>query len=212
MRMPRELFMQEDRPMKILHIDSSTTGSQSVSRVLSAAIVEHLKQKHPEAEVERLDLGTEPLDHLNPVTTGAIRRSEEQQDETMKQAAPAERAVLDQFFAADVVVIGAPMYNFSIPSQLKSWIDRLGAPGRTFSYSEAGPQGLAGGRRVIVASSRGGEYQMDGPNEHQETYLRDFFAFIGLPDLEFIRAEKTGFGPEAVEHAIAAAKQEIAKL
>jgi FMN-dependent NADH-azoreductase len=198
--------------MRILHIDSATTGHDSVSRELSAAIVAHFKGKHADAEVTVLDLGTMPLPHLDHVTTGAIRRPLEAQTEDMKVAFPAERAVLDQFLASDVVVIGAPMYNFTIPSSLKAWLDRLGVPGVTFSYSEAGPQGLAGGRRVIIASSRGGQYEMDGPMEHQETYLRDFFGFIGIDNLEIIRVQRIGFGPEVREQEMADAREAIAKL
>lgn len=198
--------------MRILHIDSATTGAHSVSRELSAAIVAHLKNKHAGAEVTVLDLGTMPLPHLDPVTTGAIRQPADQHTDDMKVAFPAERAVLDQFLGSDIVVIGAPMYNFTIPSSLKAWLDRIGVPGVTFGYSEKGPEGLAGGRRVIVASSRGGQYEMDGPMEHQETYLRDFFGFIGIDNVEFIRAERIGFGPEVREQAIADAKEAIAKL
>ncbi len=198
--------------MKLLHIDSATTGENSVSRELSKAIVDHFKAKDPAIEVTELDLGTAPLPHLDHVTTGAIRLPQDQHSEDMKAAFPGERAVLDQFLASDIVVIGAPMYNFTIPSALKSWIDRLGVPGVTFGYSEKGPEGLAGGRRVIIASSRGGAYEIGGPVEHQETLLRDFFGFIGIPEVEFIRAEKIGFGPEARATAIAAAREEIAKL
>ena len=198
--------------MKILHIDSATTGAHSVTRELSAAIVAHLKTKHEDAEVTVLDLGTMPLPHLDPVSTGAIRLPADQHTDYMKAAFPAERAVLDQFLASDIVVIGAPMYNFTIPSALKSWLDRLGVPGVTFGYSEAGPTGFAGGRRVIIASSRGGAYEEGNPAEHQESLLKVFFGFIGIPDLEFIRAEKIGFGPEAREQAIADAKEAILKL
>ncbi|MBO9603197.1 MAG: NAD(P)H-dependent oxidoreductase [Novosphingobium sp.] len=198
--------------MKILHIDSATTGAHSVTRELSAAIVAHLKTKHEDAEVTVLDLGTMPLPHLDPVSTGAIRLPADQHTDDMKAAFPAERAVLDQFLASDIVVIGAPMYNFTIPSALKSWLDRLGVPGVTFGYSEAGPTGFAGGRRVIIASSRGGAYEEGNPAEHQESLLKVFFGFIGIPDLEFIRAEKIGFGPEAREQAIADAKEAILKL
>jgi len=198
--------------MKILHIDSATTGENSVSRELTRAIVDHLTAKNPGAEVTVLDLEANPLPHLTNATTGAIRLPADQHDEAMKAAFAGERAVLDQFFDSDVVVIGAPMYNFTISSALKAWLDRLGVPGVTFSYSEAGPQGLAGGRRVIIASSRGGEYQIDGAMEHQETLLRDFFGFIGIDDLEFIRAEKIGYGPDVREASLAAAKEEIAKL
>lgn len=198
--------------MQILRIDSATTGEESVSRVLTEAIAEHFRGKHPDAKWVVRDFATDPLPHIDRAKTGAIRKPPEAHDDAMKAAFPGERAVLDEFLASDIVILGVPMYNFSVPSSIKAWLDRLGVPGVTFSYSEAGPEGLAGGRRVIVASSRGGEYQMDGPAEHQETYLRDFFAFIGIPDVEFIRAEKTGFGPEAVEQALAAAREQIALL
>lgn len=198
--------------MQILRIDSATTGEASVSRKLTDLIAAHFREKHPDAKWVERDFATDPLPHIDYITTGAIRRPEEARDEAMKAAFPAERAVLDEFLASDIVILGVPMYNFSVPSSIKAWIDRLGVPGVTFKYSEAGPEGLAGGRRVIVASSRGGEYEMDGPFEHQETYLRDVLGFIGVIDVEFIRAEKTGFGPEAVEQALTQAKEQIAGL
>ena len=198
--------------MQILRIDSATTGEASVSRQLTDLIAAHFREKHPDATWIERDFATDPLPHIDRAKTGAIRQPPETHDEAMKAAFPAERAVLDEFLASDIVILGVPMYNFSVPSSIKAWIDRLGVPRVAFSYAEAGPEGLAGGRRVIVASSRGGEYEMGGPAEHQESYLRDFFAFIGIPDVEFIRAEKTGFGPEVVEQAIAAAKEKIARL
>lgn len=198
--------------MKILHIDSATTGENSVSRELTKAALDHFTAKHPDAEVTSLDFDTDPLPHLTAATTGAIRLPAEAHTPEMAAAFAAERAVLDQFLASDIVILGVPMYNFTIPSSIKAWLDRLGVPGVTFSYSEAGPKGLAGGRRVIVVSSRGGEYAFDGPMEHQETYLRDMFGFIGIDDVEFIRAEKIGYGPDVRAAAIADAKAEIAKL
>lgn len=198
--------------MQILRIDTAVTGAHSVSRELTQAITDHFLALHPEATLIERDFGTSPLPHLDPVTTGAIRHPQERHDEAMAAAFPAERAVLDEFLASDVVIVGAPMYNFTIPSQLKSWLDRLGVPGVTFSYSEAGPKGLAGGRRVILASSQGGTYELDAPFEHQESYLRDFFAFIGIDDPVFIRADRIGFGPEAREASLSAAREEIAAL
>lgn len=198
--------------MQILRIDSATTGEASVSRKLTERIAAHFRQKHPDATWVERDFATDPLPHLDEAKTGAIRQPQEAHDDAMKAAFPAERAVLDEFLASNIVILGVPMYNFTVPSSIKAWIDRLGVPGVTFKYSEAGPEGLAGGRRVIVASSRGGEYQMDGAFEHQETYLRDVFAFIGIDDVEFIRAEKTGFGPEVVDQALADADKQIAKL
>ena len=115
---------------------------------------------------------------------------------------------LDEFLAADIVVIGAPMYNFTIPSQLKAWIDRILIAGKTFRYSEAGPVGLAGGKRVIIASSRGGLYAPGVPleaNDFQEPYLRAVFAFIGIEDVEIVRAEGLALGPEQRDAAVQAA-------
>lgn len=198
--------------MQILRIDSATTGENSVSRKLTDMIAAHFRDRHPDAKWIERDFATDPLPHLDRGSTGAIRQPPETHDEAMKAAFPKERAVLDEFLASDIVILGVPMYNFSVPSSIKAWLDRLGAPGVTFRYSEAGPEGLAGGRRVIVASSRGGQYEMDGPAEHQETYLRDMFTFMGIPDVEFVRAEKTGFGPEVMAQALAEAREQIARL
>src|SRR5687768_15861639 len=176
--------------MTILHIDSSISGMESVSRRLTRAIIGQLAAESD--DIAYRDLAADPLPHLT--------------------ARGQDPELLDQFLAADVVIIGAPMYNFTIPSQLKAWLDRLGVPGVTFGYTEAGPHGLAGGRRVIIASSQGGIYEMDAPFEHQESLLRDFFAFIGIADPVFVRAQKIGFGPEARVAALAAARQEIARL
>ena len=198
--------------MQILRIDSASTGESSVSRELTQAILDHFRAAHPEATVIERDLVADPLPHIDEARTGAIRQPPEAHDAAMAEVFPAERAVLDEFLASDIVIVGAPMYNFTIPSQLKSWIDRLGVPRVTFAYEDGAPKGLAGGRRVIVASARGGAYEMGGPAEHQESYLRDFFAFIGLPDVEFIRAEKTGFGPDVRAQAIEDAKAAIAEL
>lgn len=198
--------------MKILHIDSSTTGEDSVSRELTAAIVAHLKGQAPDAVVERIDLAADPVPHLDEVTTGALRLPPDAQSDAMKAAAPGALAHLQQFMAADVAVIGAPMYNFSIPSQLKAWLDRLGVPGVSFTYSEAGPEGLAGDTRVIIASSQGGMYEAGDPTEHQESLLRVFFGFLGVTDLTIVRADKIGFGPDERAASMAAAKAQIAAL
>jgi FMN-dependent NADH-azoreductase len=124
-------------------------------------------------------------------------------------------AVLDEFLAADVVVIGVPMYNFGIPSTLKSWIDHLAVAGKTFRYSEAGPEGLACGKRIILASSRGGFYGPDtpaAPLQHQESYLRGFFGFIGIPDIEVVSAEGVNYGPDHKQKALEGAVAEASAL
>jgi len=197
--------------VNILHIDSASTGAESVSRALTARIVEKLKAGNPGADVVYRDLGTEPLAHLNPVLTGAIRFPEEDQTADMKAIAGVERKVLDEFLDADVVVIGAPMYNFTIPSSLKSWIDRLGIPRVTFQYGPNGPEGLAGNRRVIIASAAGGSYQPgEAPLTYHEGLLEAFFGFIGVTDISFIRGH--GVGAKGPDKAIAAAEEQIAAL
>jgi FMN-dependent NADH-azoreductase len=180
----------------ILHIDSSINGDNSVSRTLSRSIVDQLKTLNPNALVIRRDLTSAPLPHL---TLDAF----------------ANTAVIDEFLAANIVVIGSPMYNFGIPSQLKAWLDRLAVPEKTFRYTAQGPQGLAGDKKVIVASSRGGFYGADTPYaalDHQESYLRTFFDFLGVTDLTFIRAEGIAVGEGARDKAIAAARSQVSRL
>ena len=198
--------------MQILRIDSSTTGDQSISRKLTDELLAHFTAKHPDAKVVTRDLVAEPLAHIDPLTTKAIRTPPETHEEAVAAAYPAERGVLDEFLASDIVLVGAPMYNFTIPSQLKAWLDRLGVPGVTFSYSAEGSKGLAGRRKVVIASARGGTYSTDQMAENQESLLTTFFGFIGVDDLHFVRVEKAGFGPDAIAAGMAAAKEEIAKL
>jgi FMN-dependent NADH-azoreductase len=182
--------------MTILHIDSSITGENSVSRVLTRRIVDQLAAARPGAEVIHRDLVTEPLDHL---TLGAF----------------ADGSVLDEFLAADTVAIGAPMYNFTVPSQLKAWLDRILVAGKTFRYREDGSaEGLAAGKRVIVALSRGGFYRVDSPAaglEHLETYLTGVFGFIGIVP-EFVAADGIAVGPEQRKASVANALGEVERL
>ncbi|MCB2084860.1 MAG: NAD(P)H-dependent oxidoreductase [Sphingomonadaceae bacterium] len=197
--------------MQILRIDSAVTGANAISRKLTQAMTDHFMATNPGATLVERDLEKDPLPHIDQVTTGAIRMPPEDHTPEMAAAYPAERAVLDEFLASDVVIIGAPMYNFTVPTQLKAWIDRLGVPRVTFAYSETGPKGLAGGRRVIIASSRGGVYETGGPADFQEALLLGFFRFIGL-EAEIVRVQGIGFGPEALEKSMAEAMSQIAAL
>ena len=186
--------------MKLLHIDSSALGDYSVSRQLSADIVAELKQQTPTAVVSYRDLAAEPLTHWTPAVADASTAD-----------GAFGNVLLEELLAADVVVIGAPMYNFGISSQLKSWIDRIVVAGKTFRYTEQGVEGLAKGKQVTVASSRGGQYA-EGPMaafDFQETYLRTVLGFIGISSITFVRAEGVAISPEHKEKAVQAAKASI---
>ncbi len=199
--------------MNILHIDSSILEDQSVSRKLSAAIVSRLRALSPGAGVVYRDLNLDPLPQLNTANAAALN-----------PAAPADsvevralNTALEQVLAADAIVVGAPMYNFSVPAPLKAWLDALAVPGKTFSYGDGdgGVRGLLGEKRVIVASSRGGVYAPESPMaalEHHESYLRAFFGFLGVTRLEFVRAEGLRLGEDEAKRAVAGALDQVERL
>jgi len=185
--------------MRLLHLDSSALGAQSVTRELSADVVARWQDTVPGLEVAYRDLDAQPLPHLTGPVLGKADAA----------AAEESEQVLQQFLDADVVVIGAPMYNFGIPSTLKAWVDRIAIAGRTFRYTESGPEGLAGGKRVVVTSGRGGIYEPDSPADFQEAYLRHLFGFLGIRDVEFVRAEGIAYSPQHRADALAAAHAAI---
>lgn len=180
--------------MNLLHIDSSIQGENSASRALTAAAVARFKAADPSATVTYRDLAADPLPHL-----------------TLADMA-GDNPVVDEFLAADVVVIGVSFYNFAVSSQLKAWIDRVLARGKTFSYGPEGPQGLAGGKRVVLAVARGGQYAVGGPMEHAETYLRDVLGFMGITDPEVINADGLMMGDEVRAGAMAKALEQAGTL
>jgi FMN-dependent NADH-azoreductase len=201
--------------MKILHVDSSITGPNSVSRTLTAAIVDQQKTLHPGIEVTYRDVAADAPFHLSGAHLAAWQGSAPP-DAALAADVATGTALLEELFAADIIVIGAPMYNFSVPSQLKAWIDRLLIAGKSFRYGAAGPEGLLPkGKKVFIASSRGGAYGPETPAaflEHQETYLRGALGFIGLTDVTVIRAEGVNMGPDAREAAVSGAKRDILAL
>lgn len=186
--------------MNILHLDSSVLGQASASRALTTAIVARLLRDAPNAHVLHRDLAGE---HALPHLDGA---SLAKSDPT--EAARSARAMED-FLAADVVVLGAPMYNFGIPSQLKAWIDRVAVAGKTFRYTAEGPQGLAGGRKVIVAATYGGQHPLESGRNFVEPYLRQVFGFLGIDDVEVVSAEGLNISPELRSQALDAAQARI---
>ena len=181
--------------MTVLHIDTSISGENSASRQLTKSIIGQLKGSNWGEEVVYRDLAANPLPHL---TLDAF----------------ADSSVLDEFLAADTIVIGAPMYNFTLPTQLKAWIDRIVIAGRTFQYGPNGPEGLAKGKRVIVALARGGFYGEGSPAsalEHLETYLRGVFNFIGI-EPEFVAADGLSISPDQRETSLKQALGETVRL
>jgi FMN-dependent NADH-azoreductase len=200
--------------MKLLHIDTSILGEASASRQLSAAIVKAVTGAMPGVDVIRRDLDADPIPHLDSTLLAAVRPDIAANSPT---SATDEKgaAALEEFLGADIVVIGAPMYNFTIASQLKAWLDRIIIAGKTFGYTEAGAKGLAGDKKVIIASSRGGLYAPGTPqaaNDFQETYLRAILGFIGIEDIRIIRAEGLAYGPEQREAAMRAALASVSSV
>ena len=178
--------------MTILKIDSSITGDASVSRQLTAATVDQLRAQQLNAIIVERDVVATPLSHLTLGGSG-------------------DADVLDEFLAADTIVVGAPMYNFTISSQLKAWIDRILVAGTTFRYGANGPEGLAGDKRIIVALSRGGFYEDGNAFEHAKSYLQAAFGFIGITP-EFVTADGIAVGPEQREAGIANGLAEVERL
>ena len=202
--------------MKLLHIDSSPLGTQSVSRELTRRIVAQWQASHPGTTVEHLDLATDAPSHLGIDSLGfRLGVNAEGLTEVQKRENALSEQLVSQFLAADVVVVGAPMYNFSVPSQLKAWIDRVAQAGRTFTYTDKGPKGLAAGKTVIVASSRGGMYSTNpamASLDHQESYLKTVFGFFGVTDVRFVRAEGVAMGEAAKAKALEAANDVISSI
>ncbi|MFZ2005404.1 MAG: NAD(P)H-dependent oxidoreductase [Stellaceae bacterium] len=194
--------------MKLLHIDSSVTGEASASRQLSGAIVGEFTRAEPALKIIRRDLGNEPILHLDSTSLGQVRP-------VGATANGNSDGALDEFLTADIVVIGAPMYNFTVPSQLKAWVDRILVAGRTFRYTEIGAKGLVSGKSIIIASTRGGLYSPGTANEandFQERYLRAVFRFIGLDSIEVVRAEGLALGPGPRDMAMGAAFASVIPL
>lgn len=199
----------------LLHIDSSILGDKSVSRTLSAGVVARLKQTTPDLTVTYRDLGASPVPHLTGASLAAPHMPADQLNDAMRADLAFGAAVMEEFLAADIVVLGVGFYNFGIPSQLKAWVDRIAVAGKTFRYTEKGPEGLAGGKRVVVAIARGGFYGEGSPAasaEHAETYLRSLFGFLGIYQVEFVAAEGMNVGPEVREASIAKATAAIGTL
>ncbi|MCG5481597.1 MAG: FMN-dependent NADH-azoreductase [Ensifer alkalisoli] len=197
----------------LLHLDSSILGENSVSRALSAAAVSRLKSLDPTLDVVYRDLAAQPIPHLSGRYVAVVRGGLEASHDAALQADLAfGETVLEEFLAAETVVLGVAQYNFSVPSQLKAWIDRIAVPGQTFRYTAKGPEGLVGTKRVIIALARGGFYGPGSPAEHFEhtlSYLKSVFAFIGIANPEVIVADGVNVSSEQRESSLMEAKAQI---
>ncbi|MCG8907054.1 FMN-dependent NADH-azoreductase [Pseudomonas sp. DP-17] len=196
--------------MKLLHIDSSILGDNSASRQLSAELVAAWPAAEPGVEVTYRDLAADAISHLSSASLVAAGTPAELRDAAQKHEAALGEKSIEEFLGADAIVIGAPMYNFSIPSQLKAWIDRIAVAGKTFRYTENGPEGLAGGKKVIIVSTAGGIHAGQPSGIAHENYLELVLNFLGITDIEVVRAEGLAYGDEPRRNAIAGAKASIA--
>ncbi len=196
--------------MKLLHIDSSILGDNSASRQLSAELVAAWAAAEQGVEVTYRDLAADAISHLSAASLVAAGTPAELRDAAQKHEAALGEQSIEEFLAADAIVIGAPMYNFSIPSQLKAWIDRIAVAGKTFRYTENGPEGLAGGKKVIIVSTAGGIHAGQPSGVAHENYLELVLNFLGITDIEVVRAEGLAYGDEPRRNAIAGAQASIA--
>ena len=198
----------------ILHINSSVRTQGSISRQVTAEFINQWKAAHPGGTAVERDLAARPVPHLNEQMMGAFFTPAEQRSPEQAETIKLSDALVAELFAADVIVIGAPMYNFSISSTLKAWIDHVARAGVTFKYTESGPVGLVTGKKVYVCTSRGGVYS-EGPGkamDFHETYLRGVLGFIGLTDVTFIHTEGLAMGEDAATKALTQTRAALGEL
>lgn len=198
--------------MNVLHLDSSILGDASASRQLTHAVATAVRAAEPESTLRYRDLAADELTHLSGASLAAAGTPDELRDAAQRQAAALAEATLNEFLAADLLIIGAPMYNFSVPSQLKAWVDRIAVAGKTFRYGPSGAEGLAGGKRVILVSTAGGMHADQPTGVAHEGYLRLVLGFLGITDIELVRAHGLAMGGDARETAMTAAQQAIEEL
>ncbi|WP_372437086.1 FMN-dependent NADH-azoreductase [Pseudomonas chlororaphis subsp. aureofaciens] len=197
--------------MKLLHIDSSILGDNSASRQLSESVVKAWKNADASVEVTYRDLAADAISHFSSATLVAAGTPAEVRNAAQQHEAELSASTLAEFQVADAVVIAAPMYNFTIPTQLKAWIDRIAVAGQTFRYTEAGPEGLCGGKKVVVVSTSGGLHAGQATGVAHEDYLKVLFGFLGITDIEFVRAHGLAYGDEVRTKALNDAQAQISE-
>jgi len=191
--------------MNILHITSSPRGEASYSSRVATQVIAEVTRRAGGASVTTRDLARAPLPHIDEDFVAATKSAAGPQTERQRAQLAQSDALVDELIAADLIVIAAPMINFTIPSNLKTWIDYVARAGRTFSYSEKGPQGLVTDKQVILVVARGGVYSDKPAFDFQVPYLKNVLGFLGMTNVDVIEVEGTAFGPEAAEKAVAAA-------
>lgn len=196
---------------RILVIESSARQQGSVSRQLTEQFIAQWRAANPTDTITVRDLAVDQVPHLDANLLGGWMTPSEQQSEAEKAALALSNTLTDELLAADVLVLAAPMYNFAIPSTLKAWLDHVLRAGVTFKYTENGPQGLLGGKRAVVLTARGGIYA-GSAMDHQEPYLRQALAFVGIHDVSFIHAEGLNLGNEFMQKGLAQATAQVAQL
>ncbi|WP_367371643.1 FMN-dependent NADH-azoreductase [Pseudomonas lini] len=197
--------------MKLLHIDSSILGDNSASRQLSGEVVKTWQAAEPGVVVTYRDLAADAISHFSATTLVAAGTAAELRNAAQQHEADLSAQALAEFIAADAVVIAAPMYNFTIPTQLKAWIDRIAVAGQTFRYTEAGPEGLCGGKKVVIVSTAGGLHAGQATGVAHEDYLKVLFGFLGITDIEFVRAHGLAYGDEVRSKAMSDAQAHISE-
>jgi FMN-dependent NADH-azoreductase len=196
---------------RILVIESSARQQGSVSRQLTEQFIAQWRHAHPADDVQVRDLASEPVPHLDADLLGGWMKPAEQQTVAEQQALQRSDLLTEELLAADVLVLAAPMYNFAIPSTLKAWLDHVLRAGKTFKYSETGPQGLLTGKRAFVLTARGGIYA-GGSLDHQEPYLRQALGFIGIHQVDFVHAEGLNLGADSMEKGLGKAREQLARV
>jgi FMN-dependent NADH-azoreductase len=188
---------------RILYVSSSPRGSASYSNRVAARVIRELRQANPQTTVTVRDLARDPPPHIDVDFVAATRSADGPRTERQRAILAQSDALVAELFAADIIVIAAPMINFSVATTLKSWFDYIARAGRTFSYSEAGPKGLVTGKRVIIVSASGGVYSGENAAfDFQVPWLRNMLGLLGMTDVEVIRIEGTALGPEATDKAL----------
>ena len=195
----------------ILQINSAARSQGANSTLLANELTAKLQQSNPGAQVVVRNLQAEPLPHLDDAILGAFFTPAEQRTPEQQAIAARSEALIAELQAADVIVIAAPLYNFGVSSQLKTYFDFIARAGITFKYGANGPEGLVTGKKVHVVSARGGKY-LGTPGDTQTPYLTMFLGFLGMTDVNFIYAEGLNMGPEVANAALAGAREAIAAV